>query len=200
MENIKETIAKNLVELRKKNKYTQGALAEKLNYSDKAISRWERAETLPDIEVLCRICDLYGVTFEYLLQKEQPSDGKNPYIKDKNKGSKISIALIAICTVWIIATVSFSYLQIAGQTRWTLFVWAIPCSCAVGLVCNHMWGTRFLRQILLSIGVWSLILSLYLELLNYYNYNVWMMFIVGVPIQMIIILTYNLKKSTKRED
>jgi len=69
MENIKEIIAKNLVELRKANKLTQGALAEKLNYSDKAVSRWEHAETLPDIETLCRICDIYGVNFEYLLQK-----------------------------------------------------------------------------------------------------------------------------------
>ena len=56
MENIKETIAKNLVELRKSHKLTQSALAEKLNYSDKAISRWEHAETLPDIETLCKVC------------------------------------------------------------------------------------------------------------------------------------------------
>jgi tellurite methyltransferase len=55
MENVKEIIAKNLTELRKANKLTQGALAEKLNYSDKAISRWEHAETLPDIETLCKI-------------------------------------------------------------------------------------------------------------------------------------------------
>ena len=60
MENVKETIAANLVSLRKANKMTQSALAEKLNYSDKAISRWEHAETLPDIETLCRICDLFS--------------------------------------------------------------------------------------------------------------------------------------------
>lgn len=64
MENVKEIIARNLTELRKSHKMTQSALAEKLNYSDKAISRWEHAETLPDIETLCRICDIYGVKFE----------------------------------------------------------------------------------------------------------------------------------------
>ncbi len=78
MDNIKEIIAKNLVELRKSHKLTQQSLADKLNYTDKAISRWEHAETLPDIETLCKICDLYGVKFEYLLQKEQPK--KNPYV------------------------------------------------------------------------------------------------------------------------
>lgn len=196
MENIKEIIAKNLVELRKKHKMTQSALAEKLNYSDKAISRWERAETLPDIEVLCRVCDLYGVSFEYLLQKEQPTDSKNPYVKSQDKLSKISISLIAICTVWIIATVGFAYFQLYGYNRWTLFVWAIPLSCIVGLVCNHMWGNRVLRQVLLSICTWSVILCLYLECLAY---NLWMLFIIGAPIQMIIILASNLKKGTRTD-
>ena len=80
MKNVKEIIAKNLIDLRKSKKYTQQAVAEKLNYSDKAISRWERGESLPDVETLCRICDLYGVTFEYLLQDEQPPRAKNPHV------------------------------------------------------------------------------------------------------------------------
>ena len=74
MENVKEIIAQNLVSLRKSRRMTQQELAEKLNYSDKAISRWEHAETLPDIETLCKVCEIYGVKFEYLLQKEQKQD------------------------------------------------------------------------------------------------------------------------------
>ena len=53
--NVKQTIAKNLVELRRRHRFTQQELAQRLNYSDKAISRWEHAETLPDIETLCRV-------------------------------------------------------------------------------------------------------------------------------------------------
>ena len=56
-ENVKEIIAANLVSLRKGSRLTQQQLAERLNYSDKAVSRWENAETLPDIETLCKICD-----------------------------------------------------------------------------------------------------------------------------------------------
>ena len=82
MENVKEIIARNLAELRKSHKMTQSAIAEKLNYSDKAISRWEHAETLPDIETLCRICEIYGVSFEYLLNKD-PSE-INYAILEKN--------------------------------------------------------------------------------------------------------------------
>ena len=70
-ESVKEIIASNLASLRKQNKLTQQQLAEKINYSDKAVSRWENAETLPDIETLCKICDIYGVKFEYLLQKDE---------------------------------------------------------------------------------------------------------------------------------
>ena len=109
MENIKEIIAKNLVELRKSRKYTQQQLAERLNYSDKAISRWEHAESLPDIETLCRICDLYGVKFEYLLQEEQPKPSKNPYIVGKNTVNKIAITLIAAALVWLVATLVYFY-------------------------------------------------------------------------------------------
>lgn len=197
MENIKEVIAKNLTELRKKHKLTQGALADKLNYSDKAISRWERAETLPDIEVLCRICDIYGVKFEYLLQTEQPEDTKNPYIKTQDTASRISISLIAMCTVWIIASVVFAVLNIYfGDGHWTIFIWALPATCFVGWVCNSMWGNKVLKIIIASIADWTLILALFMEALVEFNLNLWFLFIIGVPVQMIIVLTTTLKKAS----
>ena len=100
MQNVKETIAANLVALRKSRKYTQQELAEKLNYSDKAISRWEHAETLPDIETLCKICDIYGVRFEYLLQEEQP-EKNNPYnyIQFPSMLAKMSLGLLSRISV-----------------------------------------------------------------------------------------------------
>ena len=52
MEDIKDIVAVNLTNLRKANKITQLELAEKLNYSDKAISKWERGESLPDVVTL----------------------------------------------------------------------------------------------------------------------------------------------------
>ncbi len=201
MENIKEIIAKNLVELRKKHKLTQGALAEKLNYSDKAISRWERAETLPDIEVLCQICDLYGVKFEYLLQNEQPEDSKNPYIKVQDTASKISISLIAMCTVWIIASVVFAVSNIYfNDNHWTIFIWALPATCFVAWVCNSMWGNKVLKIIIASIADWTLILALFLESLVEIDLNLWFLFIIGVPVQMIIVLSTTLKRSSSKKE
>ena len=60
MEDIKPIIAKNITALRQGAKLTQIELAERLNYSDKAVSKWERAESIPDITVLKTIADMFG--------------------------------------------------------------------------------------------------------------------------------------------
>ena len=187
LENIKEIIANNLTELRKSHKLTQQQLAEKLNYSDKAVSRWEHSETLPDIETLCKICDIYGVRFEYLLQKEQPKKN-NPYVIKTDIPSKILIMFIVLCSVWIFASIAYTYVNtIFLVNAWTIFIWAIPVSALFSQLCNRMFfGNKALRCVLNSILIWSTILAVYLQLLEY---NIWMLFITGVPVQAVIILT-----------
>lgn len=192
MESVKEIIAKNLLELRKTHKLTQQELAEKLNYSDKAISRWEHAETLPDIETLCRVCDLYGVRFEYLLQREQPK-ANNPYIKKKDMPNRIIVTLIALATVWIAVTLSYTYINlILDENKWTLFIWAIPITAFVCLIFNSfLFKNRILKYISISVINWTFILSVYIELLK--AYNAWLLFIIGIPVQILIILLAILK-------
>lgn len=184
-ENVKEIIAANLCALRKENKLTQQQLAEKLNYSDKAVSRWENAETLPDIETLCKICDIYGVRFEYLLQKEQPK--KNPYVVKSNLTSRILITFIIVCSFWIAATLTYTYVNVIFDVKvWTIFMWAVPLSAVVCEICNAVFfKNKVLGCVLISIISWTLILSLYLQTLKY---NTWMLFIMGVPLQAVIIL------------
>lgn len=195
MENVKAIIAKNLVELRKSRRMTQQELAEKLNYSDKAISRWEHAETLPDIETLCKVCEIYGVKFEYLLQKEQAPMNKNPYVINQDTPKKAAIVLIAVLAVWLVALVVYVYSNwILGENRWPLFIWAIPVSSMIWQFCNRLWGNKTLGRIIVSITTWTLILAIYISLLQY---NIWMIFIIGIPIQLIIILTSALKKTNR---
>ena len=184
-ENVKEIIAANLCALRKENKLTQQQLAEKLNYSDKAVSRWENAETLPDIETLCKICDIYGVRFEYLLQKEQPK--KNPYVVKSNLTSRILITFIIVCSFWIAATLTYTYVNVIFDVKvWTIFMWAVTLSAVVCEICNAVFfKNKVLGCVLVSIISWTLILSLYLQTLKY---NTWMLFIMGVPLQAVIIL------------
>jgi transcriptional regulator with XRE-family HTH domain len=192
MNNVKETIAKNLAELRKSHKFTQQTLAEKLDYSDKAVSRWEHGETLPDIETLCKICDIYGVKFEYLLQEEQPKGGKNPYLKkNETKLAQVMIALITVCAVWVMASVAYTYTY-ASYNLWILFIWALPLTGLVLSICNKMWGKNIFGAFISSFTSWTAILSLFL---TFVDKRMWALFLVGVPIQLIIIFVAILNKS-----
>ena len=73
MERIKQSVAKNITDLRRSMGMTQLELAEKLNYSDKAVSKWERGDSIPDVAVLKQISDLFGVTLDYLVSEDHKS-------------------------------------------------------------------------------------------------------------------------------
>jgi len=185
MENIKQIISKNLIELRKRNKWTQAELAEKLNYSDKAISRWESGDTLPDIDMLCRICELYKVSFDYLTHDGTPKE-KIKFSFKKELGNKLVITLLAISIVWFLATIVYVYAGIIGHKYlWQVFIWAIPFSCTVGLVFNAIWGKRIFSFAIVSFLIWSGLLAIYIQ---YLSYNLWLIFILGIPVQVAIIL------------
>lgn len=75
------TLAQTLVHLRKKREMTQKELASKLNYSDKVISKWERGETLPDINALKGIARFYNVSLDALVEDaplKESSDVRKP--------------------------------------------------------------------------------------------------------------------------
>ena len=67
MEDLKKIIAKNIQSLRKAAGVTQIELAERLNYSDKAVSKWERGEAYPDTENLIIISEMFSITIDELL-------------------------------------------------------------------------------------------------------------------------------------
>lgn len=197
MENIKQIIAKNLVELRKQNKLTQLELAERLNYSDKAVSRWERGDALPDIDVLCKICDMYGVTFDYLTHEGDRKE-KSMYTRRQENGNKIVIALLAVITVWFMATFYYVYQNMLfGKNYWSVFVWAVPLSAVVGIVFSSLWGKRSLTLTLVSVLIWGALAAFYVQFLED---NLWMVFLLGAPLQVAVILWANLGKKRLRKE
>lgn len=105
MENLKNILAQNLVKLRKASNMTQSELAEKLSYSDKAVSKWERGESLPDIEILYEISKLYNVTIDELLSEEV----KINHTKKLKTKMRFIISLISSLLVWLIATIVFVF-------------------------------------------------------------------------------------------
>ena len=125
MKNIKEIIAQNLVDLRKKNNLTQNDLAKKLNYSDNTISRWEHAEITPSIETLQQISEIYSIKIEDLLKEkitqEMEKDNKTIFY------NKLAASLVAASTVWFIALLVFIYsnTKISPIFRLRFFVFTI---------------------------------------------------------------------------
>lgn len=192
MEDYKKIIGNNISELRKINKLTQSELAEKLNYSDKAISRWERGDTMPSIEVLCQICDLFNVDLRYLVSKEDIKE-KQKFSSKKLISNKVTIALLAISLVWLVATCIYVYSGLSTQSDlWIIFLWAVPASAILGDVFNIIWGERKYSIITRSVFIWSLLTSFYVQFLHL---NIWLIFLLGIPMEVCVILWCGLKKA-----
>lgn len=194
MEDLKITVAKNIVELRKKCNMTQLELANRLNYSDKAVSKWERGESLPDIATLKTIADLFEVTVDYLLQEEHLSETTvtRQYTKRQNRNHGIITAMSSML-VWLIATFVFVNIDLVSEhfhRHWLIFIYAVPATAIVLLVFNSIWGRRKLNFLIISIEVWSLLVAIYLTALPY---NLWLIFFIGIPAQIIICLWAGLR-------
>lgn len=202
MGEIKGIIAKNIVDLRKSMNLTQAELAEKLNYSDKAVSKWERAESIPDVITLKGISDMFGVTLDYLLEAEHKEAEANEencqMILKQKKHNRLIISLLSISLIFLIATLTFVfgilYSTALHQYMWLVYMYTIPIACIVLLVFNSIWGKRKTNFLIISFLVWSTLLCVYLSFLPY---NIWLIFTPGIPAQIIILLWGKLKLSPK---
>ena len=182
MDNVNGVIAKNLITLRKKSNLTQLQLAEKLNYSDKAISKWEKGEALPSINVLMAIADFYEVKIQDIVYEHKVVEPR----RSKNRLRAILI-LLSSMMVWLIATIIFVALTyVEGiNNEWYAFIVALPIFFLVITIFLVVWKCNLLSSIFASLMVWSFILmiSLVLE-----EYQVWMVYLIGMPLQIIIVL------------
>lgn len=184
MENLNLVIAKNLTSLRKANHLTQAELAEKLNYSDKSISKWENGEAAPSVEVLVQIGSLFGVGIDYFVQEVPPPIKNQP---QKRKANKVIITTLAVLLVWLVALASYMVLSVGfGLYVWTVFIWALPVTFIVTTVFAAIWSPkRRLKVISITCLIWTLVAAIYVQLLSY---NVWLLFIVAIPVQLAVIL------------
>ena len=200
MNDIKSIIAKNISELRVSSGMTQLMLAEKLNYSDKAVSKWEHGESLPDITVLVDIAELFGVTLDYLV-KENHSPKDLPIKKRiMHKYSRSVITMVAIAGVWLAAVIIFVLLSLLLQNanhQWLAFVYAIPVTSIVWLVLNSIWFNTKRNYLIISLLMWSILLCIQLPL--YINdIRVELIYLVAIPAQIIILLCSFIRKRNKK--
>ena len=201
MEDIKLVVAKNIADLRKANKLTQLELAEKLNYSDKAISKWERGDAIPDVAVLKEIADLFGVTLDYLVSVDHDAEETTPRQSVRKLRNRGLITGMSILLVWFVATLCFVTTDFAVSNvklHWLSFIWAAPVSMVVWLVFNSIWFNKKRNFLIISLLVWSFIISLFLTLLPF-GLCFWQSFILGDPAQIIILMWSGLRIKRKRK-
>lgn len=191
MEELKMVIAGNIGQLRREAGMTQLELAEHLNYSDKAISKWERGESIPDITTLKAVADYFAVSVDYLLRADHPleAEAKREYTKRQRRNHRL-ITSMACILVWLVAAFAYTSVDVAlPQQRdwlWTIFLYAVPVTAIVLLVLNSVWGNIRHNFLIVSILIWSLLICVYISALVFYQYNMWLVFVIGVPAQIIV--------------
>ena len=182
---LRHQIAENIAYYRRQNGDTQAELAKKLNYSDKSVSKWERAEGTPDVFILWRIAQLYNITVQDLLgEKKVPQTG----------GKRILILLLSVGLAWLTATVLFCASKMSGllsDRAWLLFIYALPVSGVIFTVFTSLWWSRLTQLLSGTLLLWgaglSLVLSLHLQ-------SSFLLFVLCGVLQVLLILFFLLKK------
>lgn len=196
MQDLKFTIAKNIQKLRQERGMTQLELAEKLNYSDKSVSKWERGESLPDIIVLKAVADLFEVTLDYLVEEEHSGKQFTKEIMDRNyRRNCYIITGTSIFIVALMATLIFGILVMffpGTGYPWLCYIYAIPMALIVWLVFNSIWFNPRKNFMIVSFLVWSLLLALYLTFFVM-GFHILPILLVGIPAQLIIWMWSKLK-------
>ena len=188
IEELKKNVAKNIFYLRSANNMTQSELGEKINYSDKAVSKWERGEGLPDVYVLSRLGEMFGVSVDYLLQEHTEQERRVDTKPIKNtKRLIVQTIIFGIIAVAVLLCVTLFLTR--DTIYWQIFVYCLPVIFIVLLVFSFLWGKGSGAFLYTSLLIWSVILMVYTILLDQ---NYWQLFLIGIPAQIIVALCYKM--------
>ena len=193
MEITKSIVAKNIGRLRQASGMTQAELAAKLNYSDKAVSKWERGESLPDVAVLAQVADLFQVSLDWLVRGEVMS--AEPAVKERSRTNRVLVTIMSIVLVWLVASLVFMVIHLitgGNVANILVFIYAVPASLIVWLVFNSIWFRPRMNYLIISLLMWSLLGTIHMTILPF-GYNVWPIYLLGIPSQLIIFVWSRLK-------
>lgn len=194
MDDLRSNIAKNMAALRQAAGMTQAELAELLCYSDKSVSKWERAESTPDIIVLKAIADRFSVTVDYLITAHDdaepiPDDRQTTFI------SKRRITAVAVLGVYAIAFLVFVILWLSGTLTGMPFAIATPVALVTALVLHSIWQSGKYNFYIVSGLMISIFALLYFIFISF---NPWQIFLLAIPSEIIIFIAFHLRSTRKR--
>lgn len=202
-QNVRSIIASNLTKYRKNLGLTQLELAEKLNYSDKTLSKWERGESIPDILTLKQLANIFEVSVDVLISEEGTSTA---FVrkKDKKPATKrkiICVNLLSVALVWLVAVIAFVMMSLilGNQSKlWLSFIYAIPVSGIVLLVFSCIWGNNIYRFFFTSLIVWTLSLSIHLTMNSFNVQNGYMLYFISIVLEIMAFVFFIILKKNKK--
>lgn len=192
MEDLKLVVASNISRLRKSKNMTQAELAERINYSDKSVSKWERAEALPDVAVLKSMAELFDVSVDFMLKTHDEWNVEPP--KPTRSYSSSIITLVAVLGIWTVSVLLFVIFWLLGKQIWEIFLYTLPLSLTTLLVLNNVWKERRYNLAIISGLLFSIFLIVYGSLKVY---NPWQIIFIFIPAELIVILSFKIKNRKK---
>ena len=207
-EKLKDTIGSNIAAYRKRCGLTQAGLADKLNYSDKAVSKWERGESMPDVVTLVQLAEQFGITVNDLVMDPNALPEQSGAVQQameqvvektlKRKANKNIILGLSSILVWFVALLVFVVLSSLDIPKsWIAFFYAIPIDAIVLLSLRSAWHDFRWNRALISAIMWGSLVSFYVTLLVLAGINVWRIFLLGIPGQAAILLWFRMFRPIK---
>ena len=207
---LKTQIGLNIAAYRKRAGLTQAGLAEKLNYSDKAVSKWERGESIPDVLTLALLAEQFEITVNDLLVDFNQLPGNPGKLEKamtqvsekalKRKADKNIILALSSTLVWFVALLvfvvmsSFDFLEPYSRI---IFFYAVPANAIVLLSLRSAWRDFRWNKVLITLIVWGSIVSIHASLLVFFQYNFWKIYLLGIPGQIAIFLWFRMFRPVK---
>lgn len=209
-EKLKLQIGSNIANYRKSAGLTQVGLAEKLNYSDKAVSKWERGESMPDVTTLVQLAEQFGITVNDLLIDPDALPGNPGKLEKamsqvsekalKRKADKSIILSLSSTLVWFVALFFFVVISSFDiPYSWLSFFYAVPANAIVLLSLRSAWRDFRWNKALISCIVWGSLVSIHASLWVFLGVNVWKVYLLGIPGQIAIFLWFRMFRPMKEQ-
>ena len=210
-EKLRFFIGSNIALYRKRAGLTQAALAEKLNYSDKAVSKWERGESMPDVMTLVQLANQFDITVNDLLLDPNELPGNPGSLEKamvqvsekalKRKANKNVILALSSILCWFVALFIFVVVSSFDiPNGWLPFFYAIPANAIVLLSLRSAWRDFRWNKALISIIMWGSILSMHMTMLMLLDFNMWKLYLLGIPGQLAVLMWFRMYRKSTKED
>ena len=210
-EKLKLRIGANIASYRKAAGMTQAGLAEKLNYSDKAVSKWERGESVPDVLTMAHLAEQFGVTVNDLLVDPNALPENTGAIQQamdkvvektlKRKADKGIILLLSSILVWFVALLVFVVVSSTGVPySWLAFFYAVPANAIVLLSLRSAWHDFRWNRALISMIVWGCLVAIHVTLWVFLKMNLWKIYLLGIPGQLAIFAWFRMFRAVPEKE